>query len=183
MKWIKDEEFLRGNIPMTKYEIRTLAIAELSIEKDDVFLDIGAGTGSVSIEAALQGAKVYAIEKEEEGIKLIKANAEKFNVNITTIKDEAIKVINEIENFNKCFVGGSGGKLKEIVNLAYEKLPIHGVMVANFVTLDNMQQFKQILNELNCDVQIRLVQASNVCNKTGIIKANNPVFIVRGIKK
>ena len=71
MKWIKDEEFIRGNIPMTKFEVRTLTIALLAIEKGDIFLDIGAGTGSVSVEAALHGAEVTSVELKMEGLELI----------------------------------------------------------------------------------------------------------------
>ncbi len=77
MKWIKDEEFIRGNIPMTKFNIRILTMAYLSIKEEDRLLDIGAGTGSISIEGALQGAKVWAIERKEEGIELINKNAKK----------------------------------------------------------------------------------------------------------
>ena len=86
MKWIKDEDFIRGNIPMTKFNVRVLTLGYLEIEEGDKFLDIGAGTGSVSIEAALHGANTCVIEREEEGIELIKSNAEKFNVNINIIK-------------------------------------------------------------------------------------------------
>ena len=90
MKWIKDKEFIRGTIPMTKFDTRILTIGLLEIEEGDVFLDIGGGTGSISIEASLQGAKTYVIEKEEEGIKLIASNAKKFNIDdIEIIKDFA----------------------------------------------------------------------------------------------
>ena len=75
MRWIRDEQFLRGNIPMTKFEVRTVSIAALEIEEGDTLIDIGAGTGSVSVEAALQGACVYAVEEKHEGAELIRKNA------------------------------------------------------------------------------------------------------------
>jgi Met-10+ like-protein. len=73
---IPDEYFVRGNVPMTKEEIRILSISKLRLKEDSVIWDIGAGTGSVSVEAALISKRgvVYSIEKEEEGIKLINEN-------------------------------------------------------------------------------------------------------------
>ena len=114
MKWIKDKDFIRGNIPMTKFNIRVLTLGYLAIQEGDRLLDIGAGTGSISIEASLQGALVWAIEKEEEGINLIKSNDDRFNTGITIIKGIAPEDLPNIM-FNKCFVGGSKGKLSEIV--------------------------------------------------------------------
>ena len=75
---IADTEFIRGNIPMTKEEVRILTLAKAKIKADDIIIDIGAGTGSLSIEAALLApkGKVFALEKNLEGIDLIKKNAE-----------------------------------------------------------------------------------------------------------
>ena len=77
---IPDEEFIRGGIPMTKREVRISVLAEANIKEDSKVLDVGAGTGSISIEAALLASKgkVWAIEKEAEGIDLIHQNSEKF---------------------------------------------------------------------------------------------------------
>ena len=79
---IPDEEFIRGKVPMTKEEIRILTLAKARIGRGDMVADIGAGTGSISCEAALQATdgKVFAIERKPEGIELIKANAEKFGI-------------------------------------------------------------------------------------------------------
>lgn len=72
----KDEEFLRGKVPMTKAEIRAVSVAQMELTEDAVVYDIGAGTGSVSVEIALSGEKikVYAIEKNPEGVELIRQN-------------------------------------------------------------------------------------------------------------
>ena len=80
---IPDDEFIRGQVPMTKEEIRTLSIAKLRLQPGDRFLDIGAGTGSVSIEAALllPEQTVYAVEHNPEAVSLIGQNCEKFSVN------------------------------------------------------------------------------------------------------
>lgn len=185
MRWIKDGEFIRGNIPMTKFETRLITIGMLEIEKDDIFLDIGGGTGSISIEASLQGAKTYVIEKEEEGIGLIEKNARKFNIdNIKIIKDFAPNGIEKSKGFNKCFIGGSGKNLKDIVEAVTEKLPAGGILVANFITMKNLHTFQNLLNQYDyTDVETRLIQSSYVDEKTGLLKSQNPVFIVKGVKK
>ncbi len=92
---IPDEEFIRGDVPMTKCEIRKAVMNEARIEEDSIVLDVGAGTGSISIEAALaapKGGHVYAIERFDKGIELIHENMKKFNVNnMTVIKRKPLK--------------------------------------------------------------------------------------------
>ena len=85
---IPDEEFIRGDVPMTKCEIRKAVMNEARIEEDSIVLDVGAGTGSISIEAALAAPKghVYAIERFDKGIDLINENIKKFNVNPKLLK-------------------------------------------------------------------------------------------------
>lgn len=183
MRWIKDEEFIRGNIPMTKFEARILTIALLEIEKGDKLIDIGAGTGSISIEAALQGAEVVSIEREDEGVELIERNCWKFNTSIEIIKGYAPEAMKNINGFNKCFIGGSGGRLKDIFRAVDEKLSSDGIVCGNFVTMKNLEEFTGLLKEYSYkDIETRLVQASKVEDKTGILRANNPIFIVRGRK-
>jgi cobalt-precorrin-6B (C15)-methyltransferase len=183
MRWINDEEFIRGSIPMTKFETRIVTIGLLEIELGDVFLDVGAGTGSVSIEAALQGAVVYAIEKEQEGIELITKNAEKFGAKVNVINDLAPSGLDKVPSFNKCFIGGTGGKLKEIFGMVNDKLKPSGIVVANFITLGNLSEFQNLLKQYGyVEIETRLIQSSIVDNKTGLLKAQNPVFIVRGKK-
>lgn len=182
MKWIKDEDFIRGNIPMTKFDIRTLTIALLSIEKEDILLDIGAGTGSISIEAALQGAKVWAVEREEEGIELIQKNKYKFKADVNIIRGQAPECIPSMK-INKCFIGGSGGRLNDIFDYLEENLEKKGIACANFVTLKNLNQFIDLLNKYNYkNIDIRLVQSAKV-NRLGLMKGNNPIFLVKGVKR
>lgn len=182
MRWVRDDEFIRGNIPMTKFEVRIASIGALNIEKGDVLLDIGAGTGSVSVEAALQGAVVYAVEREDEGIELISQNASKFGVRIEVIKTLAPQGLELVLGFNKCFIGGSGGRLREIFNFADNNMASGGIIAANFITLKNLNEFLNLIEEHDYrDLETRLLQVSSM-DKSGLLKAQNPVFIVRGRK-
>lgn len=183
MKWIKDEEFIRGSIPMTKFDARVLILALLEIEKSEVFLDIGAGTGSISIQAAMQGAEVFAIEKELEGIELIKQNEEKFGVNVKVIHGSAPNDLQAVPTIDKCFIGGSAGKLTEIINTMHNKLKAGGILAASFIVPDNMVDCKRKLKELNyADIEVRMIQSSIIDN-IGLMKANNPIFIIKGKKQ
>ncbi|NMA87121.1 MAG: precorrin-6Y C5,15-methyltransferase (decarboxylating) subunit CbiT [Tissierellia bacterium] len=181
MKWIKDSEFIRGNIPMTKFNIRILAMAYLAIENGDKLLDIGAGTGSISIEAALQGAGTWAIEIEREGIELINKNATKFNVNLNIIEGQAPEDLPDIK-FNKCFIGGSGGKLDEIFQYLEEHLEPDSIVCGNFIMLKNLNKFIQLLDEYKYEnIEVQLIQSSSM-DKIGLMKGENPIFIVKGVK-
>jgi len=182
MKWLRDEDFIRGKIPMTKFEVRALTLAMLDLSADDIFLDVGAGSGSISIQAAVLGAKVFAVEKELEGQELIVKNAEKFNVNVKVIGGYAPEVLVNIDGFNKCFIGGSGGKLTDIVCAVDEKLPSCGVICGNFIIPDNMIKFKNLLEQLHYeDIEVRLIQCA-VMDRLGLMKGQNPVYIVKGRK-
>lgn len=183
MKWIRDEEFIRGDIPMTKFEARILTIAMLEIKKGDKLIDVGAGTGSISIEAVLHGAEVTSIEREDEGIFLIEENKKKFNVPLKIVKGSAPLVLEGISGYNKCFIGGSGGRLNDIFKEVNKGLINDGIICGNFITLKNLNDFSRLLNDYRySDIEIRMIQASRVDKRTSILKANNPVFIVRGRK-
>jgi cobalt-precorrin-6B (C15)-methyltransferase len=182
MKWIRDEDFIRGKIPMTKFEVRVLTLAMLDICSDDVFLDVGAGSGSISIQAALLGAKVFAVEREIEGLGLISDNAKKFSASVNIIGGNAPEVLESVEVFNKCFIGGSGGKLHDIVSAVSEKQCKDGIICGDFIIPGNMVQFKNLLEKLGYeDIEVRLIQCA-VMDGLGLMKGQNPVYIVKGRK-
>ncbi len=181
MKWIKDEEFIRGNIPMTKFNIRILTIGYLAIEEGDRLLDIGAGTGSISIEADLQGASVWSIEREVEGIELINSNNDKFNTSLNIIEGQAPESLPPIK-FNKCFIGGSGGKLEEIFSYLESNLDDNGIVCGNFITLNNLTEFLNLFKKYKYkDIETHLIQSANM-DKIGLMKGQNPIYIVKGVK-
>ncbi|MDP4158835.1 MAG: precorrin-6y C5,15-methyltransferase (decarboxylating) subunit CbiE, partial [Bacillota bacterium] len=145
---ISDAEFLRGKVPMTKAEIRIQVLAKAQIASSDHVVDIGAGTGSISIEAAGLASEgvVYAIEHKLEAQELIRANQQKFGVpNLRLIAGAAPDVFGELPPVNVCIIGGSSGRLSEILN----NVPLveGGRIVITAVTLETMSRGLQLLKD------------------------------------
>ena len=136
---IRDEEFIRGKVPMTKAEIRAMVMVKAGIRPEDRVADIGAGTGSISIEAALAASKgeVYSIERNPEGIRLIEENAEKFGLkNIHTIKGVAPAAMEGLPPLDVVIIGGSSGNMHEILDRAEALLPKGGRIILTAVTAE-----------------------------------------------
>ena len=185
MKFIKDEEFIRGNCPMTKEDIRINSISKLDLEKDFNLLDIGSGTGSISIQCAkiVTEGKVYSIEKDIDAIEVTKKNIEKFNCsNIELFEGNAINYLNKFiedkKKFNSIFIGGSGGSLEEIINLSDKLLINSGKIVMNFITLKNVYEAILVIENLGYKVDVSMLQVSKSKGKSLMLIANNPIFIV-----
>ena len=179
MRAINDALFIRGDIPMTKRTIRAYIMDALDIERGDIALDVGAGTGSVSVEMALRGAEVRAIEIEEEGISLINQNAEKFGVKIETKNLMAPDGIRG-EMYDKIFIGGTKGRMKEIIDAAYDSLKVGGTIVLTFILPKNYTEAMALMHDFK-EVESTLIQTSEI-NKIGMMIANNPIFLIRGVK-
>ena len=187
---IPDDSFIRGKIPMTKQEIRILTIAKLCLPEDGVIADIGAGTGSISIEAALQMPKghVFSIERKQEGIDLIKANSAKFEVNnITVIEAEAPDGMAELPELDAAVIGGSGSKLSPILDLLDRKLKHGARLVLNCVTLQTISQASDWLRKAKKEYIYEIIQVQvNRWDQIGpydMAKALNPIFILTAVKK
>lgn len=166
---------------MTKFHIRVLTMGYLAIEEGDKLLDIGAGTGSVSIEAYLQGAHVWAVERDEQAVKLIRENDRKFKTSVNIIEGLAPKDLPR-EDFDKCFIGGSGGKLEEIFIYLENHLKKNGILCANFIMMKNLNQFHMLLEKFAYkDIETHLIQGSYI-DSIGLLKAHNPIFIIKGVK-
>ena len=187
-KWgigIPDAEFIRGKVPMTKQEIRILTIAKAGIKQGDIVLDVGAGTGSLSCEAAMQAGNdgmVYAIERNPEGIGLIAANAEKFGLdNVHIIHAEAPAGMDELPRLDTVLIGGSGKRLEPILDRAGELLKTGGRIILNCITV---QTLMQCLNYMRASelykyetVQVQVNRWEQV-GSYDMAKAANPIFIV-----
>lgn len=181
---IPDKEFIRGSVPMTKAEVRAVSLSKLRLREDAICYDIGAGTGSVAIEMALLAGKgrVYAIEHKEEALFLIGENSRRFGAkNIEIIGREASEAIPSLPPPSHVFIGGSGGRLEEIVDMLYEKN--HGLhLVINAVSIESVAKISGLLEryeERGYQTELLLLCVSGTRKMGGyrMPEAKNPVFI------
>ena len=185
---INDELFIRGNIPMTKQEVRILLLAKAQIQPDNIIIDIGAGTGSISIEAARQAPKgrVYAIEQQQEGLDLILANAEKFNTpNITAIAGTAPQALENLPPADIIIIGGSGGDLKDILFKCDNLLKPGGRLLITAVTVETLCNSLTLMNEkTDYTVSASGLQVTRIrqVGRSNMFDALNQIYIITCIK-
>lgn len=182
---IPDDMFIRGDVPMTKEEIRTVSISKLRLRENHTVFDIGAGTGSVSIECALRCPKgqVYAIEKENEAVKLIEENIEKFKANnINLIHGKAPDVLTDLPEPDCVFIGGSSGKMNDILEWIGNRRGKVRVVV-NAVTIESAYEAIKGLEEkgFGCvDVVLMSISKGRSVGGKHLMQALNPVYIISG---
>lgn len=180
---ISDDEFIRGKLPMTKSEVRTVAVAGLEIGKKDICWDIGSGTGSVAVEMAMQceNGTVFAVEKNPDGVKLIDKNRLKFGCdNIEIIEGEAVGVINELPSPDCVFIGGSGGQLREIIEAAYKKNPSVRLTVTA-VSLETLSECSDLFEDYGFEseiIQLAVTRTRKAGSHT-MLSAENPIFVIK----
>ncbi len=189
---ISDSCFLRGQVPMTKEEIRTLSLSKLRLEPGSILYDVGAGTGSVSIEAALileekacrtkAGGKVYAIEKNPEGVRLIRENREAFGVSsLEIVPGTAPEAFASLEKPTHVFIGGSGGRLLEIIEAVREK-NAEARFVINAITLETMEQIGRLRERFPEYEEMEIIQVSVSRSRTiggyHMMTGENPIYII-----
>ena len=185
---IPDEEFQRGDAPMTKSEVRSLSVAKLNLNRDSIAWDIGAGTGSVTIEMALAAAdgEVYAIEKKSAAAALIEENARRFGTpNVEVHVGTAPEALTDLPAPTHAFIGGSSGNMKEILQLLLAKNPQVRVVI-NAITLETVAEANSCFKELGfTDLDITQIQAAKA-KKVGpyeMMMGQNPVYIFAGTGK
>ena len=169
---------------MTKREVRMIILGELGLKSQQIIWDIGAGTGSVSIEIArlCPNSQVYAIEKTAIGINLINKNCQRFNINnIIPIQTKAPEKLSTLPNPDRIFIGGSGGNLIDILDICQEKLVKYGVILVALATLENLGICLNWIEQNNCTYQllnINLSRSVSIANLTRLSPLN-PVFLVK----
>ncbi|MGI5921236.1 MAG: precorrin-6y C5,15-methyltransferase (decarboxylating) subunit CbiE [Syntrophomonadaceae bacterium] len=184
---IADDLFIRGQIPMTKSEIRSVSLSKLQLRPGDIVYDIGAGTGAVSIDMALQVYEgcVYAVEVNDGAAALIKANREQLGAwNLKVVTGLAPAALIALPAPDRAFIGGSKGNLKQILKLLTEKNPEIRVVI-NAITLETLTEAMDCFRILGFhDIEIVQISAtrSKECGQYHMMMGQNPVFIISGQK-
>lgn len=186
---LPDETFVRGKVPMTKEEVRAVVLSKLSLRSHDHLVDVGAGTGSVALEAArlLSDGRVTALERNEEGVKLIYQNALQLGINNLEIQQgKAASLLPACRDVTRVFIGGSGGELAEIVQWTAEKTAPDTVVVITAVTLNTLEEGRRLLQSDKFSspevVQVAVTRVEKVGN-SDMLRAQSPVWIIRAVRK
>ena len=180
---ISDGEFLRGKAPMTKEEVRTVSLSKLRLSEDSVCYDVGAGTGSVSVEMALRAwmDQVYAIEKKEDALALLKENKKKFAVdNLVIIPGVAPEAMTELPAPTHAFIGGSSGNMQDIINLLLEKNPKVRIVI-NCITLETVTEAMNAIRDFGLEdvdiVQLAAARSKSI-GRYHMMMGENPIYII-----
>jgi len=187
---IPDEFFERTEkVPITKEEVRTIQLSKARLSPGLTVFDIGCGSGSISIEAAIQvenSGKVIAIDYDSNAIELTKKNIEKFGVsNVSVIFGNAKEKISELGTADAIFIGGTGGDTKEIVELCQNKLKSGGRIVIGIILIETLYSVLNILDKLqfdSVDITQVTISKSKKTTKGTMMLARNPVTIISATK-
>ena len=187
---IPDELFERTEkVPITKEEVRVIQISKARLRPGQLVYDVGCGSGSISVEAAIQvesSGKVLAIDYDENAIKLTKKNVEKFGLsNVLLIHGNAKEKITGLEPADAIFVGGTGKDTAEIVELCQDKLKAGGRIVIGTILIETLYTVLQILDKLqfnSVDITQVTISKSRKTSTGTMMLARNPVTIISATK-
>ena len=177
-----DDAFIRGEVPMTKQEVRAAALAKLAVRPTDTLLDVGAGSGSVSVELALAAPRghVYAVECAPDACALIRQNREKFHAyNLS-----APQVLADLPAPDAVFIGGTKGSMAEVVDAALAKNP-NARLCISAIALETLSAAIAALaaHGQTAEVTQLAVSRTRPAGKLHLLMANNPIFLITGERK
>ena len=179
---LADEAFLRGDVPMTKQEVRAAALSKLAVRRGDVIWDVGAGTGSVSVELALAASegRVYAVECRDEALALIEANKRRFGAwNLCVVRGRAPQALRDLPKPDTVFIGGSKGDLRAIIKAALAANPAVRLCITA-IALETLSAALEACKGMDLEMEIAQI-AANRAKLTGelhLLMANNPTFLI-----
>ena len=185
---LPDEAFIRStgegaNVPMTKAEIRAVSVAKLMLDQDSIVYDIGAGTGSVSVEMAGICTKghVYAVECKPEAALLAARNKQHFGLdNLTVIEGTAPEICEELPTPTHAFVGGTSGNMYEILSMLLQKNP-HVRIVINLIALESIAEAMRCLEAFSFEeaevVQVSVAKSKKL-GRYHLMNGQNPIMII-----
>ena len=180
---LPDEAFLRGNVPMTKEEVRALALSKLRLAERHVVWDVGAGTGSVSVECALScpAGRVFAVEKKEEALALLEENRERFHAaNLSIVGGTAPEALKDLPAPDRVFIGGTSGELGEILDVIFDKNPAARV-VCTAVTLETVAEAAKLFAHMEGADMVQVsATRTRSAGRYHLMDAQNPVWFFSG---
>jgi precorrin-6Y C5,15-methyltransferase (decarboxylating) len=181
---VRDEELVRGAVPMTKQAVRDISLAQLEVGPADTVYDIGAGTGAVAIALSRRASagRVYAIEKNPVALELLTSNRQKLGAfNLQIVEGKAPSALASLPAPDRVFIGGSDGQIEAILDQVLAKNAA-ARMVVNAITLETLQRTieafraRQIEPEISC---VNIAQAEKA-GRYHLMKAQNPVYVISG---
>jgi cobalt-precorrin-6B (C15)-methyltransferase len=184
---IPDELFERTeDVPITKEDIRALVISKLRLRQDSSAIDVGCGSGSITVELCLQTkGKVYAIDFDQKAVELTKKNLQKFGVSAETILGKAQDVLPTLPQVDAAIIGGTWGDTRQVMELVVSKLKKGGRIVIDTILIETMYQALATISELGLievDItQVTISKARKVTTGTMML-ARNPVMIISATK-
>jgi len=177
---LEDDAFERDEVPMTKAEIRSISLSKLRLTQGAVAYDVGCGSGSVSVEMAMQAfrGKVYAIEMKDNAAALTQKNKEKFALmNLEVIHGKAPDALMDLPAPTHAFIGGSSGSMKGIIDCLLKKNPQVRIVI-NAVTLETVSELTELSKAFDyCDIAEVSVAKPRVLGRYRLMTAHNPVYI------
>lgn len=187
---IPDSEFKRTeNVPITKEEIRVIQISKARLNAGNTVFDIGCGSGSITVEAALQienNGKVYAIDIDPNAIELTKKNLAKFSIkNVNLVLGDAKKEISKLPLADAIFIGGTGGDTQEIISQCEKRLKPGGRIVIGVILIETLFSVINTLEKLSfdsVDITQIIVSKSRKTTTGTMMLARNPVTIIASTK-
>jgi precorrin-6B C5,15-methyltransferase / cobalt-precorrin-6B C5,C15-methyltransferase len=172
---------------ITQAEVRAIALSQLDLQSSDVMWDVGAGSGSVALEAAqlVEPGKVYAIEQDSADYHLIVANAEQFGIrNVQAVFGTAPAVFQDLPDPDAIFIGGNGGEIARLLEASFSALRPGGRLVINVATLEMLSSTYEVLKRLSPNVSVLLVNLSRSVEQMEALRfeAVNPTFLLKVAK-
>lgn len=186
---IPDEYFLREEeVPITKEEVRSIIISKLRLKENDSVIDIGCGSGSITVELCLQcqKGKVFGVDLDFQAVNLTKKNLEKFKVDAEIRLGNAMDILESLPAVDAIVVGGTTGKTQELIDQSIHKLNHGGRLVITTILIETMFKAMKTVNESNFLKDIDFTQiiiSKGRTTKTGtMLLARNPVLIISATK-
>lgn len=180
---LSDHEFAHRDGMITKQEVRVISLAKLRLRENSIVWDIGAGSGSVTVEAAKIACcgTVYAVERQTEAIGFIRENLYKFHIpNVRIVQALAPEGLEPLPDPDGVFIGGSSGRMREIIKASAKRLKPGGSMVVNAITLESVHEATAALKEQGFAVEVILVNIARSKELSGLLgfEALNPIYVI-----